>query len=158
MSAREWEPGSVALVDSWRGVKQIAFRTKRGDVDEWCVLDGTDTRGLDLAGVIAVHPALVIDPEDREQVERLAAGYEQDSDPGEVAIDQMQAALRELANPKPPRMDEPSLWGVVEAHVPGIPRRRWVHHEEGRWVSDEGVVRPWDLLEEPELIREGVPS
>lgn len=155
MTAPDWKPGSVALVDSWRGVKQIAFRTKRGDVDMWCVLDGTDTRGLGLAEVTAAHPALVIDPDDSEQVERLLRGI-LDSFARDVSkevtdrdVRAAQGFLREFAAPKPPRIDEPSLWGVVEAHVPGIPRRRWVHHEEGRWVSDEG---------EPELIREGVPS
>ena len=63
------------------------------------------------------------------------------------------------AQTKPPRIDEPGLWGVVEATVPGIPRRRWVHHEEGRWVPDTGIpFKDWSDLIDPVLIREGVES
>lgn len=58
-----------------------------------------------------------------------------------------------------PRIPEPGLWGVVEAWVPGIPTRRWVHHEEGRWVPDTGIpFKEWSDLIDPVLIREGVES
>lgn len=61
------------------------------------------------------------------------------------------------AQTKPPRIPEPGLWGVVEATVAGIPRRRWVHHEEDRWVSDNGIpLKAWDELIDPVLVREGV--
>jgi hypothetical protein len=59
-----------------------------------------------------IRPLVVIDPEDREQVERLARDHHAS---GHIAawgamhentraglVDEMQAALREFANPKPP--------------------------------------------------------
>jgi hypothetical protein len=62
------------------------------------------------------------------------------------------------AQAKPPRIPEPGLWGVVEAGTDGLPVRRWVHHEEDRWVCDTGERRNWEALADPTLIREGVES
>ena len=57
---------------------------------------------------------------------------------------------------RPPRIPEPGLWGVVEATGATMPRRRWIHHEEDRWVCDTGVWRYWDDLVDPVLIRDGI--
>jgi hypothetical protein len=61
------------------------------------------------------------------------------------------------AQTKPPRIPEPGLWGVVEAAT-NFPTRRWVHHEEERWISDTGAILRWEDLRDPVLIREGVES
>jgi hypothetical protein len=37
-----------------------------------------------------------------------------------------------------------------------FPTRRWVHHEEERWISDTGAILRWEDLRDPVLIREGV--
>lgn len=63
------------------------------------------------------HPVFVIDPEDREAVERLVdtfrRGIARSADG--TGVDAMQDALREFANPKPPKPDEPTgRYAVVE--------------------------------------------
>jgi hypothetical protein len=59
------------------------------------------------------------------------------------------------AQTKPPRIPEPGLWGVVEA-ARYASTRRWVHHEEERWISDTGAILRWEDLRDPVLVREGV--
>lgn len=83
-------------------------------------------------------PVVVIDPEDREQVERLVAslGALSFSVWGCGAVSAMQAALREFANPKPPKPEEPTGLGAVVVDALG-----------GRWVrTDPGAVAwtEWD--------------
>lgn len=98
--SREWQPGDVAMVDSWRGDGQLAFRAERVEGGPtWCVLDGTDTRGLSDDEVTRAQPVAVVAYEDREQVERLLAGYGILVSDSGVAV--MQAALREFAKPQP---------------------------------------------------------
>lgn len=77
-------------------------------------------------------PVVVISPEDREQVERLAVAYatvesarsgdeyraweNRSAEARGQITDSLSAALREFANPKPPKPDEPmGLGAVVEA-------------------------------------------
>jgi hypothetical protein len=64
------------------------------------------------------------------------------------------------AQTKPPRIPEPGLWAVVEAHTEdGEERRRFVHHEDahdGRAWERRGVRRAWSDLIDPVLVREGV--
>ena len=64
---------------------------------------------------------VVIDPEDREQVERLIRLFQVEQFGGqygshsldETSISNMQAAIREFANPEPPKPDEPLGLGAV---------------------------------------------
>ncbi len=68
------------------------------------------------------HSVVVISPEDREQVERLASAYTTGiRDRSDVATD-MQAALRSLVTP--PKPDEPQGLGAVVEDAAGD---RWVH-------------------------------
>lgn len=74
---------------------------------------------------------VVIDPEDREQVDRLARAYvavhdyagvpwdERKDSAREFVIDNLSAALREFATPTPPRPDEPTGAGAVVADRDG---------------------------------------
>ena len=72
--SRRWEVGRLYAVTSWRGKDQLAFRTERGGVPGWCVLDGGDTRGLfdrevRSAVLLSTYPAIsedtvVVDEED----------------------------------------------------------------------------------------------
>ena len=79
-------------------------------------------------------PVVVIDPEDREQVERLDSAYQNalDSAPQYLGVaDVMQTALRSLISP--PRPVEPTGLGAVVEDItekwvagPGVPGgRRW---------------------------------
>jgi hypothetical protein len=102
--SREWQPGDVAMLTTPKGDRRAVHYT-----DGWEDFEGAwwdDTRNL------PARPLVVIDPEDREQVERLARDHHAS---GHIAawgamhentraglVDEMQAALREYADPKPP--------------------------------------------------------
>jgi hypothetical protein len=113
---------------------------------------------------------VVIDPEDREQVETLRTLIASQPLTQNVATEAMQAALREYANPTPPEPEEPGTWGVVEAScVHSDERRKWVRHEDGNWWPAETYISASDLeyrespddwsdLENPVVVREGVES
>jgi hypothetical protein len=85
------------------------------------------------------HPLAVIDPEDREQVERLIMSawpyaYEQKG-----MSDNLQTALRELANPPTQKPDEPTGLGAVVEAADG----RWVRIAIGRygWVRGDNMLQ-----------------
>jgi hypothetical protein len=153
----EWKPGDVALVDSWRGKGQIAFRVGRGENIGWCVLDGTDSRGLDDDEVgDNARPVVVIDPEDAEQVERLASAlfdvcaYSATHSPIKLA-----AALREFARPTPPRPEEPTGLGAVVEDAEG---KRWVRSvvTPARPWYTRNKSKPWDEIVAVRVLSEGV--
>lgn len=156
---REWKPGDVALVEAgcWAN-RKVALRLDKG----WAHTSGVN---VDLDGVVvAVRPLVVIDPEDGEAVERLYRTLVSLTTLADA--DRVQAALREYANPKPPRIDEPGTWGVVEAScVHSEVRREWVKFPGGNWHSVrelprgcEDIENPddWDSLIDPVLVRDGV--
>lgn len=128
---REWKPGDVALVSSWRGTEQFGIRVRprtQEDPLTWCVLDSSnDTRGLSDDEVTRARPLAVIDPENENQISRLvdlvlAHGYTFDrsgTTPSDLA-----AALREFADPKPVKPDEPQGLGAVVEDADG---ERWTH-------------------------------
>ncbi|WP_418060771.1 hypothetical protein [Pimelobacter simplex] len=174
MTGREWQPGDVARV-TYYGVDQIALVRPRskalGERLEFAYV----SRGYDMVDDADIsgsaRPLVVIDPEDREQVERLAAAfvdvYWRSEGPRETAgaIHAMQAALREFASPTPTKPDEPSKWGVVEASCVHSPRRlHWMRHEDDNWWPfapyGEDDRRPlpddWDSLVDPVVVRDGV--
>lgn len=122
-----WKPGDVAMV---RG---------DGDEDVVAIWQGTQwaTEHANYFSDFQVNarPLVVIDPEDREQVERLTADYDaavirmnNDPDPRDVTPAQrataMQAALRSLI--VPPKPDEPTGLGAVVEDADGD---RWVRVE-----------------------------
>lgn len=72
----------------------------------------------------------VIDPEDREQVERLASVYFGYHDG--PSADDMQAALREFANPTPPKPPRPTGMGAVVIDTDG---EGWVHFGNDCWIK-----------------------
>jgi hypothetical protein len=115
------------------------------------------------------RPVVVIDPEDREQVERLLRGYAGwKADPDDITnypeyVDHMQAALREFANPTPPRPEEPTGLGPVVEAPNGD---RWSRIEPTGdpdhtrvWIceADEQVrPRPWPDIAAVRVLSEGV--
>lgn len=125
---REWQPGDVALIE-------VDGRTGRA-MRQWPGSDGLWTSAERLLGdydhsdndATVVRPLAVIDPEDREQVERLS---EMVADEivrnGLKSRDAMQAALREYANPTPPKPEEPQGLGAVVESEDG---RRWVRSKD----------------------------
>lgn len=90
------------------------------------------------------HGLVVIDPEDREQVERLdalidAELWSKNSPKWAGPADVLQQALREFAAPTPPKPDEPTgRYAVVE------------DGEDGEWCRiDQANGYVWQLLGQP---------
>jgi hypothetical protein len=90
---REWKPGTVAMVTGPEGTRRAV---RRGGV--WINLD-REGYVID-AYAETVRPLVVIDPEDREAVERLAECASRLPGVYTSASTRLQAALREFANPK----------------------------------------------------------
>ena len=124
MVSRDWKPGDVAMVEvgCWAN-QRVALRLAEG----WSHTNGVNVDGDGV--VIPVRPLVVIDPEDREQVEALILAWAKE-EPGAriddlaVGVTRAQAALRSLiADPKPA---EPMGLGAVVEDAEG---RRWVRLE-----------------------------
>lgn len=109
------------------------------------------------------RPVVVISPEDRGAVKRLLSSYlsiydgmESVAQKGE--IDSMQAALREFANPKPPRPDEPQGLGAVVEDADG---ERWVRSHPGNdpWTRPHlSGVYAYGQIDVVRVLSEGVHS
>ena len=135
--SREWKPGDVAMVNDctrpdapWKAAtcKEAAIPGQHEAV--WILHDS----GAKVWGSVSTaRPLVVIDPEDREQVERLI-GAVHHVDPDGIEphdIDEMQAALREFANPTP-RIEEPTnLYAVVR----DANNNEWCHVGGQVWRS-----------------------
>ena len=104
-------------------------------------------------------PVAVINPDDREAVERLAdifCAY-----PSSGWVEQMQAALHEFANPTPPKPEEPMTWLAVVEDKDGF---RWfthrndptVNHETPWYCRDLEEYRDYADIAAVEVISEGV--
>lgn len=126
MSAREWKPGDVALlrVERWSSATEWPEDTSQvlmrlaDDGRYWNAVDGDPAAPLTVhvGQTDYYHPLVVIDPEDHEQVDRLLSLYYNGVNGGyvtEALKDRFQTALREFANPTPPKPDEPTGLGAV---------------------------------------------
>lgn len=114
--SRDWKPGDVAVA---------------GTASEFVGMNDNGHWLWVLTGLVCIaqpprnlRPVAAIDPADREQIDRLRdllpidwnLYQPDDPDLGQEASDAIQAALREFADPKPPKPDEPlGLGAVVEA-------------------------------------------
>lgn len=154
MSARDWQPGDVITIGS--GVR--GFVTEHGGLPWVYWPDGSNSAP---ARVDHARRLAVIDPEDREQVERLAKCWrevhgeaELTDEPWSVPGLRMQAALREYANPTPPKPDEPLGLGAVVEEVDG---QRWMRGSSMRglkaWVNDEALDSEWRAYADIDAVR-----
>jgi hypothetical protein len=140
--SREWKPGDVA-VSEIKGKSFVVFRAEDPDSreDRWYDKFGRLLPDDQWLSQPKLRPLIVIDPEDREQAERLdkaiRSAYSKADvlDPDETG--KMQAALREFANPTPPKPDEPTGLGAVVEDAEGA---RWVLSHEH--LSDAPWTRP----------------
>lgn len=167
--SREWKPGDVVAITEYVGdpIPAIRVEAKCGvkhhhvNHDHWHYLrpapcGATWTSASDPAA----HALVVIDPEDAEQVERLAdllAWALHTSDTPRLAD-----ALREFADPKP-RIEEPANWLSVIRDNEGIEWYRWSVRPKDRdqaWVPvwDEGRCYPtgWDDIHAVEIVSAGI--
>lgn len=151
---RDWKPGDVAMVRTRTlagipNAERAMFRVDAGiplgarteDGDVWMLHHGGHCVDENAE---SVRPLVVIDPESSEQVDQLTkavveACYRDGnltvSDNG-IHSDTMQAALREFANPTPPKPEEPQGLGAVVEDANGVP---WVRCEnaelEPHWYA-----------------------
>lgn len=165
MSAREWKPGDVILVNGERGlVQRLSSGSLYVELAEYGKNSG---RNLDTIVDRDIRPLVVLDPEDREQVERLVTLWSEafdDVPPVPVEVDFMQAALREFVDPKPPRPEEPTGLGAVvedeagEKHVRAGITHGGTMHDCWRQVTgrDIGYWQRWDRLNVVRVLHEGV--
>lgn len=170
MSARvtDFEPGDLAVI-RWRHDESAGTTRAVRDRKGWTSLD--ETVGFILSGdVIDGRPLLVIDPEDRGQVERLTSVMMSNGWSGIDAEppDDMQRVLREFANPMPPKPAEPTNYLAVAQTSDDKRYWRWsagVAHTGWPWrllgavhadtEEDDGNFR-WDDLDVVEIVSEGV--
>lgn len=166
---REWKPGDVALIEAGCHANlKVAIRTGVPSNMGWAYSDthnGLSTQNwtADTHGTISViRPLVVIDPEDRAQVERLAnelARIQGERDHMAVWHTDLADALREFANPTPPRPDEPQGRGAVIEDASGFPYTRFSKSEscnEGDWINEDGHRRQWRDISAVRVLSEGV--
>lgn len=128
---REWKPGDVVMIDAdysrFDGQLGVVVEEEGGT---WAVIVPTHDPEPMAFGAKTLRPLVVIDPENPEDVERLADAWDDAHysgplpDAGMPLRDlRMQAALREFATPTPPRPEEPTGLGAVVEDAEG---ERWV--------------------------------
>lgn len=138
----DWKPGDVAMVAGGDGVERLAVwsgHVSRGP--GWVIpFEGHWDQHYDYQ--VTARPLILIDPEDRLQVGRLCdalTGNRAMPLPDRLALfdrlaenaDRMQAALREFANPTPPKPEEPTGLGAVVEDLGD----EWVHFGNGCWIK-----------------------
>jgi hypothetical protein len=161
---REWKPGDVAWFKG-RSFNGIVFRYQPFDTDdaEWVSAVEGGAYPLD----DELRPLLVLDPEDREQVLRLAdyldaafaaidpAGFAEAPEVDDkVSVNIVRTALRSLLDPKP---EEPKGLGAVVRDHGG---RHWIR--AGRikhsWYRPHGVWAKYVNIDVVEVLSHGVPE
>ena len=168
MSGREWKSGDVALIRTQGGDHEVlGLRDTHGwaHLKDWRSPHGSHSIWTSASQVTAVRPLLVIDPEDREQVERLISGVrrarvlqDRDTQMADDGFDRaLTAALREFANPTPPRPDEPMGLGAVVESARG---NLYVRAGDG-WLPSTvlGMFRnpiDWNDIAAVKVLSEGV--
>lgn len=158
---REWKPGDVIVhPESGRGfVVEVGYGCSNhsGGLNVGLHVHYEDG-DWDMLVYPESRPIVVLDPEDREQVAILLSHYHSwkwTAEIAEASITDMQAALREFADPKPPKEPEPTGLGAVVLVDENDREGRWTRsrsqehgvnwREEygGRWstYADLNVVR-----------------
>ena len=136
-----------------RGVPdQIVMLTDADQVDPWVSMLTTTSSAVhwrwhEARHIVAARPLIVLDIEFPREVASLLRRHNFTATAHQIE-----------AQTKPARIEEPGLWGVVEANVLRGPRVKWLHAPAG-WQSIEPVatrVGEWDDLIDPVLIREGL--
>lgn len=154
----DWKPGDVAMSHD----EFVAYT----DDHVW-IWATTGNECLDQPPS-SLRRIAIVDPEDREQVERLVVAYYTEIDATkywngdlpEKFADFMQVALREFANPKPPKPDEPTGLGAVVEDEDGLLFVRvGVTIGDFHWRSSEpgnSDCFPWRTVKAVRVLSEGV--
>lgn len=163
---QEWKPGDVAMVRR-NGKEVVAMRYHTGAEGGWQQAAGLAFDHFDADPQTTPRPLVVIDPEDREQVERLirawvgaTAGCPDALRVTEQQVDRLQAALREFANPTPPKPEEPTGLGAVVEDETGYHWVRGKSESHLTWFdpTSEYDNRHWGQIAAVRVLSEGVPA
>lgn len=158
----EWKPGDVAMVVCSDGNERPAIVGTRYIDDSPVFVFGSG--GLRSPETSRARRLVVIDPESDSDIKRLCDAY-RSVDHG-VGTMHMQKALREFANPTPPKPDEPMGFGAVVSCDPG-PVYEWAlavrtstGHTARPWEwrdsSGNGGPASWSELKALEVLSDGV--
>lgn len=162
---REWQPGNVAMVQAKdKCGESLAIRSI--GLGAGCPCWETATGYLLDSRVTNVRPLITIDPESREEVERLAEAWRSQThatlgtEPMSLDAYRMQAALREFASPTPPKPEEPTGDGAVVEDANGY---RWVRiasqgesPDSPPWRHRGHSARFWASVKAVKVLSEGV--
>lgn len=179
---RDWKPGDMVMVEGKAALRVDGsyVSSKRGPHWAW------EHGGFTTLPLGPIRPLVVIDPEDREQLERLEAlilrlrcrcgrlwlqesplceWHKSRHDRAvesrtEGSFEGLADALREFADPKPPKPEEPTGLGAVVEDETG---RRWVRINTGDhpWVlTPEGPLgsncEEYEFIAAVRVLSEGV--
>jgi len=180
---REWKPGDLAMV-------RVQITTNPDDGSEEHMLfrrrgkwEHPDFGIWEDRYVLAARPLVVIDPEDREQIGRLVeelyvwglsihnAREKSPTDVGDEyragMADRVQGALRDIANPQPPKPEEPTGAGAVVEDATGHywvriadasedPVAPYLKQASPPWRRRGATARWWDKVNAVRVLSEGV--
>lgn len=157
----EFKPGTVAVA-TVRGVPNIRVFRSVGALSTcvWSVAEGIPHTRLTEDSVTDVRPLVVLDLDDPYLYGCSAVV----KDPAKIV-----AALRDTnsvaahgiarqieAQTTPPRIPEPSMYGVVSSEDDcGLTTYFW-HSPHGGWHGESGSVFEWADLPNPVLVRDGI--
>ena len=144
--------------------------TVRGVPGESIVMvgdDGNSTFSLDGEGNVRrcyvftdARPLIVLDLDDPAEFVRAlgecAPSNFADTDSDDFRIMAIANQIREQT--KPARIEEPGLWGVVEAEERDGTLATWLHHPGGWARPGRQLPVRWVGLIDPVLVRDGVQS
>jgi hypothetical protein len=175
MSGREWKPGDVAMVEvptkTIPGTSIHAAGKSRivvvKDSKGWVAAENSAYFWADDYAFFSEgpRPLVVIDPEDRKQVERLRDLMDievirQNGAPNPLHVspgmrgNALQAALRSLL--EPPKPLEPTGLGAVVEDADGAD---WHRTAEGRWIAGDGLrcrAGGWGHIAAVKVLSDGV--
>lgn len=155
--SREFKPGDVAMAVRANDDGEFLVVRTRGDGDYWSAPRGWPA-SVSADAIREYRPLVVIDPEYREQVERLRSLLFGNSAHAH-GITEMQAALREFADPKPPKPDEPTGLGGVVEDAEGLKWVRFADSEpnEKNWATgDAAFNRAYADIDAVRVLSDGV--
>ncbi len=161
---RDWKPGDVAMV-TYGGRSEIALVNHRPEARS--ELQFSYVRGFDMVDDREVADSarllVVIDPEDREQVERLRQDLINSGWTPDCQADSLDDIFREFASPTPPKPDEPLGLGAVVEDADGEVFIRTNPSGTNSWVPvDSGAraftfpYREYDQIAAVRVLSEGV--
>lgn len=146
---REWKPGDVAMVPG-------PGRALLLDTGMWVtqrVGNKHDSKGF--SEFLDVRPLVVIDPENREDIERLLTLYTSGLTDRQLgAHSALTWALREYADPPAPKPDEPQGLGAVIEDTDG---KLWIRNEgddeTDTYIWRHGAVGRWSEYTDIDVAR-----